>query len=51
MKNLFRYLTIILSFIGLTLSTAYADPIKVGFIYINNGKRKFITNIPKNGKL
>jgi simple sugar transport system substrate-binding protein len=32
--KLFKYFTIILSFIGLTLSTAYADPIKVGFIYI-----------------
>ena len=32
--KLFKYFTIILSFIGLTLSTAYADPKKVGFIYI-----------------
>ena len=30
----FKYFTIILSFIGLTLSPAYADPKKVGFIYI-----------------
>ena len=34
MIKLFKYFTIILSFIGLTLSTAYADPKKVGFIYI-----------------
>jgi len=32
--KLFKYFTIILSFIGLTLSTAYAGPKKVGFIYI-----------------
>jgi len=29
-----KYFTIILAFFGLTLSTAYADPKKVGFIYI-----------------
>ena len=32
--KLFKYFTIILSFVGLTLNTAYADPKKVGFIYI-----------------
>ena len=30
----FKYFIIILPFFGLTLSTAYADPKKVGFIYI-----------------
>ena len=34
MINLFKYLTIFLSFIGFSLSSAYADPKKVGFIYI-----------------
>jgi len=32
--KLFKYFTIILSFFGLILNTAYADPKKVGFIYI-----------------
>ena len=30
----FKYFTIILVFFGLTINTAYADPKKVGFIYI-----------------
>ena len=34
MIKFFKYFTIILSFIGFTLNTAYADPKKVGFIYI-----------------
>ena len=34
MINLLKYLTISLSFFGFTLGLAYADPIKVGFIYI-----------------
>ena len=34
MIKFFKYFTIILAFFGLTLSTAYADPKKVGFIYI-----------------